>query len=482
MLTNYTEIRHPRFQILSEDQIRHLHNATLEVLERTGVKVNNPEALELLDGAGARVGDDNVVKIPSFLVDEALRNAPSRVVVCDRQGNRRMQLEGYRSFFGGESSNINVMDLETEEPRPCTREDVKNFSLLHDYLPHMDFLMMLGQVSDVEEGLRKRVEFKEILLNSTASPLVGSDPSLEDMEAMVEMAALVAGGYEELEDNPFVIVYNEPISPLIHDHGLSIALKAVEYGLPVVYTPMPIGGATAPLSFAGNLVMNNAECLSGLTIIQLKRKGARAIYGGIPSPMDMRTMIYPYGAPELSLLCSAMAEMGRYYDLPVYGTAGCGDSKSLDSQTGVEFSFSGIFQCLSGANLIHDVGLIDHANICSYEAHLLMDELVDMLEQVMDGITVNDESLALDVIDEVGHGGNFVGTENTLENFKDIWKPRWFDKTFYENWKDSGSETLKERLNKKVKSILAEHRPEPLEKDVIKELDRMEASWKKSSS
>lgn len=479
MKTNYTEIRHPKFKILSEDQIKHLHYATLELLENTGVQVNNKEALELLDGAGAHIGDNNIVKIPSFLVEEAIRNAPSRVVVNDREGNRRIQLEEYRSFFGGESSNINIMDLDTGEPRSCTRKDVKSLSILHDYLPRMDFMMMLGQISDVDEKIRKRVEFKEILLNSTCTPLVGSDPSLEDVEAILEMSALIAGSYKKLEENPFVIFYNEPISPLIHDHGLSIALKVTEYGLPVVYTPMPIGGATAPLTFAGNLVMNNAECLSGITIIQLKRKGSKTIYGGIPSPMDMRTMIYPYGAPELSLLCSAMAEMGKYYGLPVYGTAGCGDSKSLDSQTGVEFSFSGIFQCLSGANLIHDVGLIDHANICSYEAHLLMDELIDMLEHVMQGVKINDITLALETIDEVGHGGNFVDTQNTYENFKDIWQPRWFDKKVYEKWESSGKKSLKDRLNKEVKKIISEHQPKKLSPEKIKELNKMEEGWLK---
>ena len=479
MRTNYTEIRHPQFKILSEDQIKDLHYATLELLESTGIKVNNQEAIELLDGAGAHIDDNNTVKIPSFLVEEAIRTAPSRVVVSDREGNRKIQLEEYRSYFGGESSNINIMDLETGNPRACKREDVRRLAILHDYLPRMDFMMMLGQLSDVAEKARKRVEFKEILLNSTCTPLVGSDPSLKDVDSILEMAALVAGSYKNLEENPFVIFYNEPISPLIHDHGLTIALKVAEYGLPIVYTPMPIGGATAPLTFAGNLVLNNAECLSGLTIIQLKKKGAKTIYGGIPSPMDMRTMIYPYGAPELSLLCSAMAEMGKFYGLPVYGTAGCGDSKSLDSQTGVEFSFSSIFQCLSGANLIHDVGLIDHANICSLEAHLLMDEIIGMLEHVMQGIEINDITLALDTIAEVGPGGNFVDTENTYENFKNIWQPRWFDKSFYEKWKAAGEVTLKERLNQEVKEIISNHQPKKLSADKIKELDRMEESWLK---
>lgn len=482
MISNYREIRHPEFKILSEDQIKELHFATLEVLETTGVKVNNKEARELLSGAGAIVKDNNVVKIPSFLVEEAIRTSPSKVTVCDREGNRSMHLEGHRSYFGGESSNIHVMDLESGDPRACNRNDVKNFSILQDYLPNMNFMMLLGQVSDVKEEVRKRVEFKEIIKNSTIIPLVGHDPTIKDMEDIIEMSALVAGGYKELEEKPFVIVYNEPISPLIHDHGLAVAMKAVEHGLPVVYTPMPIGGATAPMTLAGNLVMNNAECLSGITILQLKRKGAKCIYGGIPAPLNMKTMIYPYGAPELNLLTSSMAEIGKYYNLPVYGTAGCGDSKTLDSQTGVEFSFSGIFQVLTGANLIHDVGLIDHANICSMEAHLLMDEIVDMLEHVMGGVEINEETLALDVIDKVGHGGDYVGTEHTYNNFKDIWDPRWFDKTVYKKWESEGKVTLMERLNRDVKKILSEHKPEPLSKDKLKELDKMEDRWLKEAN
>ncbi|MEW6399048.1 MAG: trimethylamine methyltransferase family protein [Bacillota bacterium] len=476
MRANHVFFERPRFQVLSPEQMREIHLATLEVLERTGVKVLPEEGRQLLADAGARLCPNNVVKIPAWLVEETIRWAPRRIVVSRRDGTRTMFLEDHKAYFGGVSSCPKVMDPFTGEVRPTTSSDVKNLAVLHDYLPNMDFLMLLGHVYDVPSQISFQVEFREVVKGTRSSPLVScNDPVLFD--EIVEMASMVAGGMDALRTNPFLIIYTEPISPLVHADGLAVALKAAGLGLPVVNISMPIGGATAPVTFAGNLVVANAESLSAIVIQQLKRKGAPSIYGAIPAPIDMATTIYPYGAPELHLMCAALTDMAHYYGVPMYGTAGCTDAKAVDAQAGLELGVSVLMSALSGANLVHDVGLIDHADVASFEAHVLTDEIVGYVDQILCGVQITPESMALDVIDQVGHGNHYLGHDHTFRHFRRIWRPRFLDRSRREIWEAAGSPSVFQRLNDEVKRILTTHTPSPLDDKLVAELDGLQAKW-----
>ncbi len=475
--SNFSALVNPRFKVLSDDQIKEIHFATLELLERTGVRVENEEAKELLYSHGAIIEDSNTVKIPGGLIEEAIRTTPSRFTVYNRCGEQAMFLEGYKSYFGGATSSPCVADPYTKEVRPVVSKDVANLAKINDYLPNLHFMMPEGHVYDVHPSLMSRVEVFEMLTNAQIPILLQSPGNVKCLDDVVEMAAIIAGGYQNLKKKPSIILYSEPISPLKHVEGLDVALRAIDHGLPVVYTSMPIGGGTAPVTLAGLLLQCNAECLSGLTILQLKKKGHPCIYGGIPNPLDMRTTIFCYGAPEINLLSAALADIGHHYEIPVFGTAGMSEGKEIDAQVGIEYTWAALYAVLSGANLIHDVGYLDHSHIVSMEGHVLMDEIVEGIKHLVGPIEIDKEHLALDVIDKVGFDGNFVKEQHTYDHFRKTWMPNILDRTGYNQWIKNGKVSIEQKLNEKVKDIIENYEPEPLSQEVMKQLNNCRNKW-----
>ncbi|SMB99336.1 trimethylamine---corrinoid protein Co-methyltransferase [Thermanaeromonas toyohensis ToBE] len=466
MRSNYTVQASVQFRVLSEDQLEEIHAAALEVLERTGVAVYEAEALELFKKAGAYV-DGNRVRVPSHLVEWALRTAPRRVAVANRHGKRTMILEGYNIYFGTGSDCPNILDPYTGERRRCTKQDVANAAKICEALPNIDFVMSLVLVQDKPTPVSDRHQFEAMLLNTT-KPIVFTAHDVEGMADIVEMASIVAGGEEELQKNPFIILYAEPSSPLKHSkEAVQKLLYAAEHRIPVIYTPCIMCGATVPATLAGGLVTGTAESLSGLVMHQLKREGSPFITGGVYTIMDMNTTIYSYGAPEFHLLHSALADLAHYYRLPMFSTAGCSDSKILDQQAAAEAAISILMAAQSGANLIHDVGYLEYGLTGSYEMIVMCDEIIGMVKRIIRGIEVNEETLAVEVIDRVGPGGHFLGEEHTLKHFKnETWFPKLINRQRWDEWKNSGGLSLGEKANRKVKQILEEFKPEPLPPDV----------------
>jgi trimethylamine--corrinoid protein Co-methyltransferase len=470
-----SKVNSPSFRVLSEEQCERIHRATLKVLETVGVKVELPEGREILRKAGATV-EGEIVKIPKGLVEEALKKAPSSFTVWDRLGNEALELGGRRSHFGGCASCPQILDPRTGERRPCTRADVAEFARMNDYLPNMEFIMLLGQVRDVPSPIATQIEFKETVSN-TVKPILMCCNEMDVFEDVYEMLVSISGGADALAERPFLIVYTEPITPLVHGYGLEVALRSVERGLPVVNTPMPMGGATAPVTYAGIITLGTAESVSGIVMQQLVKPGAPSVFGGIPSAMDMLTTIYSYGTPELPLLCSALTDMSHYYDLPMFGTAGVSDSKFLDAQAGMEYGISALASVMCGSNLIHDTGFLDHSEVLSFEGHLLMDELAGYIRQFMKGVEVSDETLALDIIGRVGPGGTFVAEEHTFRHFRELHRAKHLDRSRYQLAQMEGMKPLDEVLRERACEILESHRPAPLAAGVQSRLDQMEKKW-----
>jgi len=474
MKSNYEVLDTPRFRILSDGQIGELHYASLEILEKTGVLVLEEESQGLLRDAGARIEKNGLVRIPSFLVEKALATAPKRVTLCGRNGSRTVYLEGCKSYFGTGSDCPNIIDPYTGEKRRMVKDDIAAAARLFDFLPNIDFIMSLGLVSDAPWEISDKHQFEAMLLNIT-KPIVFTAHDKQGMNGIIEISSLVAGGEENLRKNPFICLYAEPVSPLKHvGTALRKLLLAAEKEIPVVYTPCPMAGATAPVTMAGVLATSNAECLSGLVIHQLKKSGSPFITGGVISIMDMRDSILSYGAPELDLLSAAMADIAHYYQLPVFGTAGCTDSKTLDEQAAVESSISTLMSALSGSNLVHDIGFLESALTGSLELIVLTNEIIDMVKRIMRGIQVTPETLAIDLIDAVGPGGHYIAEEHTAFNFrKEFWLPHLMDRRRYDTWRREGEKKLGDRLNEEVKKILGEHTPEQLPEGMVREIQKI---------
>ena len=297
------------------------------------------------------------------------------------------------------------------------------------------------------------------------------------MRDIHQMAVLIAGSEERFRQAPTIVHYSEPISPLTHyDPGVDKLLFCAETGIPVIYYPAPQAGGTSPVTLAGTVVQGNAESLSGLVLAQLARPGNAFVYGALSTVLDMKTTVFSYGAPEMSLMAAAMAQMAQHYRLPYFGTAGCSDAKYPDPQAAAEAAFSCLSSALSGANLVHDSGWLDHGCIASPAYMVLVHELIGMVNRFVKGIPVNDETLAVDLIDTVGPGGNFLDQEHTYEHFREVWYSKLFDRSICARWLEQGGQRFEQRLREQTREVMA-HRPPPLPDDVLTELDNMAKHW-----
>lgn len=473
----YPDLRFkPRLAVLSVEQIEQIHLATLEVLERTGVQIAHPRALEILHGAAARV-EGNRVHIPAWLVEDAIRTAPSRVVLGKRSGERSVYLEGDKVWFGPSVDCIDYLDPVSGERSRFTSDHCRITSTVADALPNYTWVMTIGMADDVPADIADRVIAKQVFTH-TEKPLVFCCKDADSVRDIYEMALLITGGEEQFRQAPTIVHYSEPISPLLYyDPAVEKILFCAEKGIPLINFPAPQGGSTAPATFAGEIVQGSAESLSGLVLAQLVRPGAPFVYGAFATVMDMKTTIFSYGAAEMNLMVAALAQMAQHYRLPFFGTAGCSDAKFPDAQAAAEAAFSCLSSTLSGANLVHDSGWLDHGSVASPGYMVLVHEVLHMVNQYMGGIPVNDETLAVELMDWVGPGGHYLHENHTLKHFRNVWYSKLFDRSIYAQWLNQGAKRFEERLCEQTQKAM-EHTPAPLSPDIVRELERMAQSWK----
>jgi len=455
----------PQFSLLSESQIRDLHLAALEVLRRTGIRFHHAGAVDMLKKAGAFVSDGNLIKFPARMVEDAISSVPGRVIMCDRDGEPYMFLEGSKASFGTGSDCLNLLDPETGEHRKFTQADIIDGYRLCDALPNIDFVMSIGLPADVDSKLTYDVQMA-LMLEHTIKPIVFVTNDRASCQRAIDMAAAVAGGHEALREQQHILLYSEPSSPLQQSEtAVDKLLLMAEYELPIVHSPGPQMGGTAPITMASGLAMSVAEILSSIVVHQLKRPGAPFVFGAGLHHMDMKAAQICYASPEFQLTKAAVAELGRWYGMPTWGYAGCSDAKVMDEQAALEAMLSVIMAKFSGGNLIHDVGYMESGLTCSFEMIVLTDELIAMTDNLLKGIEVSDDTLMLDEIHRVGPGGHFLDTDQTLSRFRDFWYPGLLDRKRRVQWLEAGSVTLGQRLNARVKEIIKEYRPKPLEPD-----------------
>jgi trimethylamine--corrinoid protein Co-methyltransferase len=478
MTKNYPELHiRPSLKVLSKDQIEQIHMATLEVLERTGVQITDPKALELLDGAGATV-KGNRVRIPARLVEDAINTAPSSFTLGKRYGESALVLEKNKNWYGAGLDCMEYLDPFTDERRPFTSEDCRVTATLSNTLSNYTWVMILGLAADVPAEIADRVIAKQALTYCD-KPLVVCCKDLNSLRAIYDMALLSAGSQQRFRQAPNIAQLSSAISPLAYyDDTVEKVIYCAEQGIPQIFYPGLQAGGTSPATFAGTIVQGSAESLSGLVLAQLVRAGTPAVYGAFTTIMDMTTSIFSYGAPEMNLMTAALAQMAQHYKLPFFGTAGCSDAKfSDDPQAVAEATFSCLSSALSGANLIHDIGLLDHSTLISPNYLVLNNEVLHMVNQYMRGILINNETLAVDLIDRVGPGGHYLEEEHTMQHFRDVWYPQLFDRTNYDEWLEQGAKSFKERLREQTQKLM-DHKATPLPSKVIKEMDRMAKYWK----
>lgn len=462
----------PKYRLLTETQIGEIHQATLELLEQTGVKVLDDEALKLLRDAGCRITDRHIVKIPGRLVEESIRSAPSRVTVYNRKGEPAMYLEKDNVYFGMGTDLLHTWDLKSGELRKSCLQDVIDSAIVGDYCEEIDFIASNAFPNEAPENLAFILEFKALVENS-AKPIYFTASKPDDLAVILEMAAEAVGGEEKLREKPFLIHYSEPISPLVHSpDAVQKLFMCADKRIPLNYVPALLSGASGPVTMAGAIVVANAEALSGLVIQQLRVKGAPAVTGFSATPLDMQTGTSVYASPDERLTHSACCDLYHYYGLPVWGTAGCCDAKCIDEQAAMESMATIMLSALDGCNLVHDVGYLGQGLIGSAASVVMCSEIISYVKRIMRGFDISRERIGLDIIHEVGPGGNFLTEDQTFKFFREEhWNPKFMDRQDPETWQKNGSKRYSERVIEKTLRILDSHQPDRLPHEIVKRLD-----------
>ena len=470
MRTNYRINSGVRFEMLSQDQLQALFDGVLHVLENIGLDVHHDEAREILKKTGAWV-EGIRVRVPQYLVKRSLEMAPRSFTIYARDGNPEhdIHIGPGRAHFGPGPTPPNFIDVETLERRPYIKDDARIVATVVDALPNIDFCESLGTVSDVHPDLAASYEFAEMFPN-TSKPIVAWSFGWDDSEDIHKIAVAEAGGQEAFEKRPNYVHYCEPLSPLVSTfEAVDKLIFAAKNRVPLVFTPCPLAGGTAPMTAAGIIIQAAAESWMGCTLAQAIQPGVPFFMGGVLSVMDMNAMILSYGAPELSLMMAGATELAHYAGIPLWQTGGCTDSKVLDEQAALEGSISCFFSALSGGDLCHDVGYTESGITGSILQTVMMDEAIGYSRRITRGIEVNEDTLATDTIHNVGPDGHYLYEEHTHRYFRtEFWYPNLCDRHNFEEWEEAGKTKMRDRVIERTRDILSSHKPSAIKPDTQK--------------
>ncbi len=474
-----TETRSVEMNVLTDDQIWEIRQAAFEVIEKSGFKCLHAGARRMLAGAGAIVKGERV-KIPRYIVEGCLTTVPKGWTIYDRCGRRAMEVEGRKSHYSTSTASPNTKDALTGEYHETRVQDIAIGARVADALPHIDFVMPMGSAQDVNGTVADLYEFEAVVTN-TCKPMVFIGYTPTGCEYVFEMAAVVAGGADQLRERPFVLLYPEAISPFVFPQDVvdRIFIAADRY-MPQVPGATAQPGATSPMTLAGTVVQITAESLIHISLAQLRNPGCPVSMSGNVGILDMATALMAFGAPEGSLGLAAQAQVAQSFGLPTWGLAGATDAKRLDAQAGIESTFAIFSQALAGLNLIHDVGYMASGMACSCEQLVMGNEIIGMTKRFVEGITVNADTLARDVIDAVGPGGNFLAQRHTVTHLrKELWQARLLNRQPIATWQEAGQPTMEDRVREEVRKIVETHQPDPLDGKIREEVQRLKREGEK---
>ncbi len=481
--TSRVDIERPKLhlEVLSEDEVRRIHQASLEVIETVGVRFPSDWALDILKQAGAMVDrESRIARLPGQIIVEALAKAPPSYVLCARDPALDLPLDGEHSYLSTDGCGVEVIDLETEERRRSTKRDVAESALVADYLPQIAFYWPLVAAQDCPPQTRSLHELEAAWNNTTKHVQTECVITAREAQAAIEMAAAIASGREELRKRPILSIMQCTISPLGQDGGsLEAALIAAQAGLPVGFMTMASCCSTGPATLAGNLVVGNAEVIAASALIELACPGAPIFYAAAQTAMDLRTGAYTGGGPEDYLFGAATNQLADFYRIPLsMGTFATG-AKEPDWQAALDNAFAGLMPVLSGADMLTGAGLLDGSRILSYEQLLMDCEIYDVIQATVRGIEVNEETLALEAIKSVGVRGHYLDQKHTLKHMRKRWVPSLVDRRSYSIWEEDGRRGAREWAREKARWILSNHRPQPLEPKLQQELSNIIAALEK---
>ncbi len=464
----------PRLEILSPADVRRIHEATLEVIATVGVRFPSPTAQGIWADHGAAVDPaTSVVRVPGDLIEAALRSAPPVYTLAARDPARDLPLDGAHVHLGTDGCGIEVLDPWTLAVRRSTLQDVADIARVADALPEIAFHWVAVSAQDRPPETRAIDELAAVWRNSTKHVQSESIVTAAETETAIEAAAAIAGGRAALRARPVLSLMQCTISPLAHDGGaIDAALVSAGAGVPVGFMTMASCAFSGPATIAGSLVVGNAEVVSALALMQLAHPGSPVYYAAAQTAMDLRSGAYTGGGPEDFLFGAATNQLADFYRVPLSMGAYATGAKRPDWQAGLENGLSAFMASAVGSDMLLGAGLLHGSRVWSYEQLVLDTEIDGIVKAMLRGVPVTDETLALDVIASVGPGGEYLTAPHTRSAMRGLWQARYLDRRPWSQWEADPDKPHRDALER-ARTLLRDHRPEPLDPALDAELTRI---------
>lgn len=472
---------HHVWEALSREQVEKIHEASLQILEHTGIAMPHGRVQEALAAAGAKVDQKkNKVFFPAAVLMDLLKKAPAGYTLYARNPARDLLLDGRHGYLTLDGCGLQVLDLEGGNVRPSTRQDLAAAVRVADALEQVAFLWPVISAQDSPRREQPLYELATLFANSSKHIQAMTAVSGRMARGSVEMAAAVAGGSRALKERPIISNFVCSISPLSYDReSLEAALVFAAAGIPMGFMTMQIGCSTAPATLAGNLALGNAEIVAGMAALQAVYPGAATFYGSCATVMELRSGGVTCGGPEDFMLQAMSTQMAHYYNVPAnIGTFATG-AKAPNWHAGVEGSISGSISILAGADMMCGAGLLYGARIFSFEQLLMDCEIFEIIRRTTGGLEINAETLALETIGRVGSEDHYMVEPHTIAHLREMWQPSVINRDSYEKWRDNEKKDALETAREKAKQILLTHEPEPLEDGLELEIEKIINSYQK---
>ncbi len=466
--------------VLTPTEVNKIHDATLNILENVGVRFPSTRALDIWDANGATVDRESmIVKVKPHLIEAALKKAPPKYNLCARDPLQDLPLDGNHVFVGTDGCGVEIIDIHTGQRRTSCLQDVGEVARVADATEEVGFHWVSLSAQDKPVETRGLHEVKAIWENSTKHLQTESIYNEREARVAIEMAALIAGGKDQLRERPVLSLMQCSAPPLGHDGGsLDAALVAAEAGIPTGFMTMSAALTTGPATMAGVLAVGNAEVIAATALIQLAFPGAPVFYAAAQTASDLRNGAYTGGGPEDFLFGAATNALSDFYDIPLSMGSFATGAKESNWQAGIENSLSTFMACVSMSDMLLGLGFLHGSRIWSYSQMMMDAEIFSIVHKTMQGIVVDDETLALDTIAAVGPGGNFLSQKHTLKHMRDVFLPEFMDRRPYNVWEEKRDDARDWALAK-ARNILATHQPDPLDARLSRELANMIAAEEK---
>ena len=463
-------------KVLSEKDIQMVNKTVMEILKDPGFKIQHEEALNLFKQAGADVDfKKQMVQIPQSLVEKALNSAPRSITLCGREPKYDLKSYNGVHFSGGHGATF-IMDIETGKRRPAVKKDLENNVLIHDALENSHIIFPEIYPQDVPERSLDR-HISQALLSNTLKPVIATAYAGGGAKDLIKMGIAIAGSKEALRKRPMFTCSFGMISPFVFEPArIDVLMEMCRFGIPFQIYTIPGSGTSAPVTLAGTLALSVAELLSGLVLTQLVNPGAPVRLMGYAGSSDMRSGDFTFASPETTLMAGALAQMLQLYGVPHAVHGSTTRSNALDAQVGYETGMLNLFSALSGADIVIEAtsSALENTETSYPEQAIIGDEICSFINRILKGIEVSQETLALDVIREVGTGGEFLTHPHTMEHFKhEQWDAQLGNRIRREPWEEAGSKDIQARAKDRLKEILSTHQPKPLDPDVQKKLQEI---------